>query len=78
MLVVMSDGLKFGEFWLRCPDVVIMKLCVHIVVLHAVGRMFWTTCSGEACVDGCRMIDALFAMQLMLHSMATTEVEGPK
>jgi hypothetical protein len=44
-----------GTLWLRRPDVVIIKVCVHIMVL--VGVLLASSC--EIWVEGCRLTYAL-------------------
>jgi hypothetical protein len=62
-----------GTLWPHCPDEVIIKVCAHIVVLvgpHAVVILGLTDAGGQPC--------GVLALQPMLYSLATTEVERPK
>jgi hypothetical protein len=62
-----------GALWPHRPDEVIIKVCVHIVVLvglHAGVILGLTDAGWQTC--------CVLAMQQMLHCLATTEVERPK
>jgi hypothetical protein len=62
-----------GTLWPHRPDVVINKVCVHIVLhvgRHAVVKFGLPNAGRQTC--------CMFAMQPFLCSLATTEVERPK
>jgi hypothetical protein len=69
-----SEYYKPGStLWPHRPDVVIIRVCVHIVVLvrlHAVVIFGLTDAGCQQC--------GVLALQPMLHSVATTEVERPE